>query len=101
MTAGGAQEPTVGAASIPCLGLGTYGRATSWGTPQGDLKLTQQFQVVTGSLGSQAISQGKMKGDEISFKVGNTTYTGKVEGSTIRGNGPSGNWTATRKSAGD
>ena len=69
----------------------------TWSSPQGDLKLTQQFQVVTGSLGSQAISQGKLKGDEISFKVGNASYTGKVEGTTIRGTGPNGSWTATRK----
>jgi len=69
----------------------------TWSSPQGDLKLTQQFQVVTGSLGSQAISQGKLKGDEISFKVGNAAYTGKVEGTTIRGTGPNGSWTATRK----
>jgi precorrin-6B methylase 2 len=69
----------------------------TWSSPQGDLKLTQQFQVVTGSLGSQPISQGKLKGDEISFKVGTATYTGKVEGTTIRGTGPGGSWTATRK----
>jgi precorrin-6B methylase 2 len=69
----------------------------SWTTPQGELKLTQQFQNVTGTLGSQTIAQGKLRGDEISFKVGNTTYTGKVAGSSIRGTGNSGSWTATRK----
>jgi precorrin-6B methylase 2 len=68
-----------------------------WETSQGDLKLTQQFQTVTGSLGSQAISEGKLRGDEISFRVGNTTYTGKVDGNTMRGNGGSTTWTATRK----
>jgi precorrin-6B methylase 2 len=69
----------------------------TWETSQGDLKLTQQFQNVTGSLGSQAISEGKLRGDEISFRAGNTTYTGKVEGNTMRGNGGSTTWTATRK----
>ena len=69
----------------------------TWKTSQGDLKLTQQFQNVTGSLGSQAISEGKLRGDEISFRAGNTTYTGKVEGNTMRGNGGSTTWTATRK----
>ena len=69
----------------------------TWETSQGDLKLTQQFQNLTGSLGSQAISEGKLRGDEISFRAGNTTYTGKVEGNTMRGNGGSTNWTATRK----
>jgi precorrin-6B methylase 2 len=69
----------------------------TWETSQGDLKLAQQFQNVTGSLGSQAISEGKLRGDEISFRAGNTTYTGKVEGNTMRGNGGSTTWTATRK----
>ena len=66
----------------------------SWAMPQGELKLTQTFQKVAGSLGSQAISEGKLRGEELSFKVGSTTYTGKVNGSTIQGSG----WTATRKS---
>jgi precorrin-6B methylase 2 len=65
----------------------------SWTMPQGELKLTQTFQKVSGSLGAQAISEGKLKGDELTFKVGTTTYTGKVNGSTIQGNG----WTATKK----
>ena len=68
----------------------------SWQMPQGELKLTQQFQNVTGTLNGQAISEGKLRGEEISFKVGTTAYTGKVEGTTIRGAGASG-WTATRK----
>ena len=66
----------------------------SWTMPQGELKLTQTFQKVAGSLGSQAISEGKLRGDELTFKVGSTTYTGKVNGNTIQGSG----WTATRKS---
>ena len=57
----------------------------SWTLPQGELKLTQQFQKVTGTLGTQAISEGKLRGDEMTFKVGTTTYTGKVDGNTIRG----------------
>ena len=71
----------------------------SWSMPQGELKLSQQFQRFTGSLGTQAISEGKLNGDEISFKVGTTTYNGKVEGNTIRGAGANGgSWTATKKS---
>ena len=65
----------------------------SWTMPQGELKLTQTFQKVSGSLGAQAISEGKLRGDELTFKVGTTTYTGKVNGSTIQGTG----WTATKK----
>ena len=66
----------------------------SWTMPDGELKLTQSFQKVSGSLGAQAISEGKLNGDELTFKVGTTTYTGKVNGTTIQGSG----WTATKKS---
>ena len=72
----------------------------SWQMPQGELKLTQTFQNVTGALGSQAISEGKLKGDEITFKAGGVTYTGTVDGATMRGTstGTNGtNWTATRR----
>jgi hypothetical protein len=72
----------------------------SWQLPQGELKLTQTFQNVTGTLGTQAISEGKLKGDEITFKAGGVTYTGKVDGATMRGTstGTNGtNWSATRK----
>src|SRR5687768_7139089 len=54
----------------------------TWQTPQGALTLTQKFQVVSGTLGSTAISGGKLNGDEISFSAGNTKYTGKVQGNT-------------------
>jgi Methyltransferase domain len=70
----------------------------AWSHPQGEMKLTQQFQNFTGTLGTQPITEGKLRGEEISFKVGSTTYTGKVEGNTMHGNGANGNsWTATRK----
>jgi len=72
----------------------------SWQMPQGELKLAQQFQKVSGSLGLQPIAEGKLRGDEIVFKIAGATYTGRVEGDTMRGmaagtNGS--NWTATRK----
>ena len=69
----------------------------SWAMPQGELKLTQQFQKVSGTLGTQQIAEGKLRGDELTFKVGNTTYTGKVDGSTIHGT----NWTATKRATGE
>ena len=67
----------------------------TWATPQGELKLTQQFQKVTGTLGTQTISDGKLRGDELTFKVGSNIYAGKVNGNTIRGT----NWTATKTGA--
>ena len=70
----------------------------TWSMPQGELKLTQQFQNVSGTLGTQQISEGKLRGDLITFKVGNATYSGKVEGNMIHGTaGPSPNWMATKK----
>jgi precorrin-6B methylase 2 len=69
----------------------------AWQTPQGELKLTQQFQMVTGSLGAQQLADGKLRGNHISFKAGKDTYSGTVDGNTIRGTGPRGAWTATRK----
>ena len=64
----------------------------TWKMPQGNLTLTQQFQMLTGTLGTAAISEGKVNGEEISFTAGGTKYTGRVNGNTIQGQG----WTASR-----
>jgi len=74
--------------------------AGTWQMPQGTLTLNQTFQVVTGTLGSTPISDGKLRGEEITFKVGNATYTGRVQGNTLRGTlagGSGGSWTATKR----
>ena len=73
----------------------------TWQTPQGDLKLQQQFQMITGSLGSQPITDAKLRGEDISFSAGPAHYTGRVQGDTIQGsvtgNGSAGSqWTAKR-----
>jgi precorrin-6B methylase 2 len=69
----------------------------SWQTGQGQLVLDQEFQKVTGSLGGRAISDGRLKGDEITFNVGNARYTGKVNGNSISGTvSTGGNWAANR-----
>ena len=47
----------------------------TWRTPKGDLTLTQKFQMVSGTLGKEPIENGRLRGDEISFTVGETTYT--------------------------
>jgi precorrin-6B methylase 2 len=72
----------------------------TWTTPNGDLKLSQKFQTFTGTLGSTAISDGKLRGDEISFTAGGVKYAGKVNGTSMSGNlsgGRNGSWTATKK----
>lgn len=72
----------------------------TWALGPGELRLTQNFQYVSGSLGSQDITQGRLHGDEITFKAGTATYTGQVNGNTMTGTitgGRGGTWTATRK----
>lgn len=64
----------------------------TWKMPQGTLTLKQSFQMLTGTLGSVAISDGRLRGDQITFSAGGQTYTGKVSGNTITG----ATFTATR-----
>jgi len=67
--------------------------------PGGELALTQTFQKLSGTLrnggNTSPITEGKMRGDEITFKAGGTTYTGRVSGNTIKGTSPNG-WSATK-----
>jgi len=67
----------------------------TWGTPNGDLKLTQTFQMISGTLANQAL-QGRLRGAEITFTAGNTKYAGTVDGNTIKLTSPSA-MTATKK----
>ncbi len=66
-----------------------------WRLPQGRLTLTQNYQMLTGTLtvdGQQTpISEGRMNGEAISFVAGGQTITGRVSGNTIefaKGPGP-------------
>lgn len=67
----------------------------TWTTPNGDLKLTQTFQMISGTLGNQAV-QGRLRGAAIEFTAGSTKYAGTVEGSTMKLTSPSA-MTATKK----
>ena len=68
----------------------------TWTTPQGELKLTQVYQKLSGTLGTAKI-EGRMKGDQITFTAGKTTYTGRVNGNSIQGTVAGGGaWTATK-----
>jgi precorrin-6B methylase 2 len=71
--------------------------AGTWSTKQGDLTLKQDFQMLSGTLGTTPISEGKMNGSEITFTAAGATYTGKVSGNTMTGTSASGPWTATKK----
>jgi hypothetical protein len=72
----------------------------TWQTPQGDLALTQKFQMLSGTLGSQPISAARMRGSEITFTAGGTVYTGTLSGNTMKGTTATGTaWTATRNAS--
>jgi hypothetical protein len=71
--------------------------AGTWTLAQGELKLSQEFQVLSGSLGSTPISDGKLTGNEITFRVGSTQYTGRVNGNNMEGSVDGRRWTATRR----
>jgi SAM-dependent methyltransferase len=80
---------------IPAKAQGT------WRLPQGELSLTQTFQMLSGNLrngtSSNPIAQGKLRGDQISFVAGGVMYTGRVNGNTMEGTTGTGTkWTGTR-----
>jgi SAM-dependent methyltransferase len=75
-----------------------------WKMPNGELVLKQQYQMLSGTVKAgnvtKEIGGGKMTGDQIALSVGDTTYTGRVNGNTITGTSksPAGEseWKATR-----
>jgi hypothetical protein len=71
----------------------------AWRLPQGTLTLTQEFQMLSGTLGTIPIAKGRMRGEEITFTVGDAVYTGRVKGASMQGTikgGKGGTWSATR-----
>jgi hypothetical protein len=75
----------------------------TWRLGQGEVSLTQQFQMLSGMLqsGDSATQiRGRLRGSDITFTAGATTYTGRVDGATMRGTmsgGQTGEWTASRR----
>jgi hypothetical protein len=54
--------------------------------------------MLSGTLGSAPITDAKMRGDEIAFTVGNSKYTGTVNGTSMQGMvSGGGSWTATKR----
>jgi hypothetical protein len=77
-----------------------------WKLADGALTLKQDFQMLTGTLevAGQAttITDGRMRGTQITFTAGKTVYSGQVTGSTMdgtKGGSPSAAWHATRASS--
>jgi len=57
--------------------------AGSYKTPQGDLVLKQSFQMLTGTLRTKEKTvplEGKVRGEEITFKAGGKEYRGRLNG---------------------
>jgi hypothetical protein len=74
----------------------------TWQTPQGPLTLKQQYQTVTGTLGSATIENGKVRGTEVSFTANGTPYVARLSGDTLTGTSKAGGaeaaWKASRAS---
>jgi hypothetical protein len=76
--------------------------AGMWALPLGELTLQQEFQKVTGTFNSGGMSQavaGQLRGDEITLTIGSATYTGVVDGGSMKGTvtgGAVSTWNASR-----
>ncbi len=70
--------------------------AGTWSTTNGALTLTKNFQMISGTLGNQAL-EGRLRGNEVTFTAGNTKYSGTVDGNTIKIASPTA-FTANKKS---
>jgi hypothetical protein len=77
--------------------------AGTWQLPQGELAVKQTFQMISGTIRSGNVStpitNGRLRGDQISFTAGGAQYTGRVNGNVMEGNvkgGTDPKWRATR-----
>ena len=74
-----------------------------WRLADGELTLTQSFQMISGTLNTggrtMAIENGRLRGDQIQFRAGGVDYSGQVSPNAItgemKGRG-TGTWSATR-----
>ena len=73
--------------------------AGTWRLGSEDLVLTQEFQKVSGMLGARSIT-GRLNGDQITLKDGDSEYKGNVTGDRMQGTatvaGKTQSWAATR-----
>jgi hypothetical protein len=86
-------------AEIPPAKCSTYCRALFWIVPakvagtwrldNGELALQQQYQMVSGTLRIgkvvHRIRNGRLRGEEITFRAGGRIFTGRVNGNVIEG----------------
>ena len=73
-----------------------------WQFTGGQATIAQEFQKITGTVSVNGVAaplEGRLHGEEITFKAGATQYTGRVNGHQISGvamGASAQNWTATR-----
>jgi hypothetical protein len=74
----------------------------TWQSTQGELTLRQNFQTFEGTLktgtGTVQITNGRLRGDQLTFSAGLSEYSGRVSGNRIDGSAKgvtSGLWSAT------
>jgi hypothetical protein len=75
-----------------------------WRLGSGELTLTQEFQMLHGTLASNGkslpISEARMRGDQITFSAGGAVYTGRLKAGTMAGTAQNGGrqttWSAVR-----
>ena len=77
--------------------------AGTWRLPQGELKLEQKAQTLTGTLTAGGVAKtldiGRVNGEQVVFSVDGIEYSGRLNGDTISGTVKSnvpGTWVATR-----
>ena len=75
----------------------------TWQLPQGALTLKQNFQMLTGSLktgtSTVQITNGRLRGEQITFTAGGASYTGRVSGNAMEGTLKSGTSSSAWKAA--
>lgn len=77
----------------------------TWDMQSGELTIRQDYQMISGTFKSDAktssIREGRLDGDEITFRLDGEVYTGRVYNNSIKGtvtlNSTKSGWTATRK----
>lgn len=73
----------------------------TWQTPDGEMRLMQRFQKVSGTLASAPLVDARLRGADLTFSVGLARYNARVNGNqmvgTVERDGKDAEWRATRK----
>jgi hypothetical protein len=77
----------------------------TWKFPNGEIIFTQKFQMLQGTFKNgtktSPIQDGRLRGNEITFKINGDVYSGQVQDNTILGtvtnSSSKSDWSATRR----